>query len=139
MQKLLIILIWLIFSNSTFADDQARCNITYAQYNTVTEKEKEEYITTQFDLAYNPDGGWVIADPCYDGGKKLAAKINKWEGKSDENMLSYVKMVSCKRRSPGFFSDSWSKYKTCDQFYFWMLIEEWLADTNQYSTTKIRK
>jgi hypothetical protein len=129
MKKILTIIIWLVFSNNTFAeeyDDRARCSIVYSQYNKVTEKEKEKYITTQFDLAYNPDGGWIVADPCYRGGKKLAAKINKWERKSDENVLSYVEEVSCKRRTPGIFSNSWSRYETCDLFYLWLLVSEWL-------------
>jgi hypothetical protein len=146
MQKLLITFIWLIFSNNTFALDSffnptvARCNITYTKSYLNTGIKKDKYITTQFDLEFNPDGGWIIADPCYKGSKKLAKKMNKWMKKDPaNNKILIVPKVNCKRRTPGIFSDSWSKYKACDELYRQRMINDWLNYPEQYNETKIRK
>jgi hypothetical protein len=136
MKKILITFIWLIFSNNTLALDDvfnptvARCNITYTKLYLNNYAEKDKYITTQFDLAFNPDGGWIIADPCYKGGKKLAHKMNKWTEKSTNNAISYITYVHCKRRTPGVFSNTWSKYEACDDIYHQLMIDKWLKYIN---------
>jgi hypothetical protein len=110
---LLTLLIALTFSKSTFALDwffksnQARCSIKYAEVD-YDHGEIIKYITTQFDLASNPDGGWIIADPCYRGSKKLATKMNNWMGKSTNNIILGIPRVNCKRKTEDFFSSSWS-------------------------------
>jgi hypothetical protein len=145
MQKLLTIFIWLVFSNSTFALDSffnptvGRCSITYTKVNLNNSVTKDKYITTQFDLEFNPNGGWIIADPCYKGGKKLAAKINKWMKKDPGNSaLSEITFVSCKRRTPSVFSSSWSGYKSCDDIYYELMVNKWLKYPERYSAKKIK-
>jgi hypothetical protein len=138
MKKILITFIWLTFSNSTFAldwfldSDQARCNITYLKIDLNKDTEKIKYTTTQFDLPFNPDGGWIIADPCYKGSKKLAHKMNKWMGKSTNNFISDFTSPDCKRKTEDFFTSSWSKYKTCEPLYRQRMVDDWLKYPNQW-------
>jgi hypothetical protein len=133
MKKILTIIIWLVFSNNAFAlgsffnPTVGRCSIIYTKINLHNSATKDKYITTQFDLEFNPNGGWTIADPCYKGGKKLAKKINKWMKKDPGNSaLSEITSVSCKRRTPGIFSNSWSKYKVCEDLYYELMTNKWL-------------
>jgi hypothetical protein len=148
MKKLLTLLtlfITLTFSNSTFAldwfldSDQARCNITYTKSNLNNDFQKDKYLTTQFDLAYNPDGGWIVADPCYRGGKKLAAKMNKWMKKSTDNIISNFVLTNCKRKTEDIFSSSWSKYEVCDNLYHDLIVNKLLKYPNQWSYHKEEK
>jgi hypothetical protein len=139
MKKILITFIWLIFSNSAFALDgifssnQARCSIEYVEINLNTSIEKVKYTTTQFDLAFNPDGGWTRADPCYKGSNKLAHKMNDWMGKDVNNLILDIPYVNCKRRTPGVFSNDWSKYEICDDIYRQFMVNDWLKYPNQWN------
>jgi hypothetical protein len=139
MKKIIITFIWLIFSNNSFAldlvfsSDKARCNIEYTKVNLDNSIKKDKYITTQFDLPFNPDGGWIIADPCYKGSKKLAHKMNKWMKKSTDNHISNFTLSSCKRKTEDFFTSSWSKYKTCDGIYHQRMVDDWLKYPNQWN------
>jgi hypothetical protein len=141
MKKLLITLltlfITLTFSNSTFALDwffksnQARCSIEYVEVD-YNHGERIKYVTTQSDLAFNPDGGWIIADPCYKGSKKLATKMNKWMKKSTNNIILSIPRVNCKRKTEDFFTSSWSKYKECSELYRQLMIDKWLEYPHQW-------
>jgi hypothetical protein len=139
MQKLLITFIWLVFSNSTFAldwfldSDQARCSIEYTELDYNDHGiERTRYTTTQFDLAYNPDGGWIIDDPCYKGSKKLAKKMNKWMGKDINNVILSIPRVNCKRKTEDFVTSSWSKYKACNELYRQLMVDKWLTHPSQW-------
>jgi hypothetical protein len=139
MKKILITFIWLIFSNSSFALDgifssnQARCSIKYVAVGHDNNGiESYKYVTTQFDLEFNPDGGWVTADPCYKGSKKLAHKMNDWMGKNVNNLILGIPKVNCKRITPGVFSNDWSKYEKCDDIYHQFMVNDWLKYPNQW-------
>jgi hypothetical protein len=116
MKNTLIIFIFLIFSNTTFAidgwlsPDKIRCKVEYTRLNLVTGVETIKKHTHQ-----NNDGE--------DGGDcgmhvpNLSDKIENWLLESRHNIIVSISALYCKKRTDdGIFSNKWSKYKQCDIF-----------------------
>jgi hypothetical protein len=118
MKKILVVFIYLIFSNTTFAipgwfgPDNARCKVNYTRLNLITGIETNIKITTQYtdrdSLEHN----------CNDGSWDLSDKIEDWMKKSRLNIVADLSVMYCKTRTDdGIFSNVWSDYKQCSTAY----------------------
>jgi hypothetical protein len=115
MQKILILFICLIFSNTTFAipgwfsPDNARCKVNYTRLNLITGVETNIKHTVQYTDRDSFDRN------CGDADENLSSKIKDWLRKSKTNIAANMTAISCKiRTDDGIFSNVWSDYKICD-------------------------